>query len=245
MSVYNDKFRKARRDYSPYLFHFIKGDNPNPMDTMTKILKEMKLKSDKGYICFSASPLTSISRFFETHVFRTGEPMYAPFGIGFSRDILVRDFGARNVIYFDDSERDLIPTDLKWRSLYLNVDTYDYEYLREWRIRGTEFDFQRFPKDHILIIAPNIRNLNDLVVMHDVEFKPYFNEMRGDYEPDWDEVFRREWKGIAVDRTSDLIDDFALSATTATQIIGEDMLDKLLESFPLYFGSVKQQKSKE
>lgn len=30
MSVFNDKFRKARRDYSPYLFHFINGQDYDP-----------------------------------------------------------------------------------------------------------------------------------------------------------------------------------------------------------------------
>ena len=99
---------------------------------MYKILDELKLKSKNDYICLSASPLTSIGRFFETTVNGTGKPMYQPFGIGFSRDVLVRDFGARNVIYYDDNESKLIPEDLKWRALRLNVDTYDFEYLREW-----------------------------------------------------------------------------------------------------------------
>lgn len=91
--------------------------------------------------------------------------MYQPFGIGFSRDVLVRDFGARNVIYYDDNESELIPEDLKWRALRLNVDTYDFEYLREWRIKGGEFDFSKFPKEHLIVIAPNLHELNDLFRM--------------------------------------------------------------------------------
>ena len=122
MSVYNDKFRKARRDYSPYLFHFINGDDNDPMKTMTTILAELKLKSRNEYICFSASPLTSIGGFFDVIVNRTGKPMYQPYGIGFSRDILVRNFGARNVIYFDENESEFIQDELKWRALRLNVD---------------------------------------------------------------------------------------------------------------------------
>lgn len=76
MSVFNDKFRKARRDYSPYLFLFINGQDYDLKGTMYKILDELKLKSKNDYICLSASPLTSIGRFFETTVNGTGKPMY-------------------------------------------------------------------------------------------------------------------------------------------------------------------------
>lgn len=238
MSLYNDKFRKARRDYSPYLFHFVNGDDNDPKKTLYKILNEMKLKSKNDYICFSASPLTSIGRFFEINVNRTGKPMYHPFGIGFSRDVLVRDFGARNVIYYDDDESGLITDDLNWRASRLNVDTYDFEYLREWRIKGGEFDFSNFPKEHLIVIAPNLQELNDLVVSHDYEFKPYFDQ-NGNIAPDFEEVFKREWKGFAVDNIKDFIDDFALSGSTVTQILGQDMLDKLLESVPLYLRTRK------
>lgn len=239
MSVYNDKFGKARRDYSPYLFHFINGEDNDPKGTMYKILDELKLKSKNEYICFSASPLTSIGRFFETNVNRTGKPMYQPFGIGFSRDVLVRDFGARNVIYYDDNESGLIPEELKWRALRLNVDAYDFEYLREWRIKGCEFDFNEFPKEHLIVVAPNLQILNDLVIAHDYEFKPIIDYVNGDITPDWEEVFKREWKGFTVDKAEDFIDDFALSASTATQIIGQDMLDDLLTSTPFYLGTGK------
>ena len=232
MSVYNEKFRKVRRDYSPYLFHFIKGETSNPIETMTNILNEMKLKSGRGYICFSASPLTSIVRFFETKVNRTGKSMYLPYGIGFSRDILVRDFGARNVIYYDDHEKDLIPKELKWRALRLNVDTSDFEYLREWRIKGEVFDFKDFSIEDIIVVAPETNILNDLVVNHDVDI----NLSSDDTEPDCEEVFRREWKGVAVNRVKDFMDDFSMSGSAATQIIGQDMLDELVASFPFYTG---------
>ncbi len=36
MSVFNDKFRKARRDYSPYLFHFINGQDMIRREQCTK-----------------------------------------------------------------------------------------------------------------------------------------------------------------------------------------------------------------
>jgi len=240
MSVYNEKFRKARKDYSPYLFHFIKGACEAPRDTMRNILDEMKLKSSRGYICFSASPLTSIGRFFETKVNRTGKPMYVPYGIGFSRDILVRNFGAKNVIYCDNEERRIIPEQLEWRTMCLNVDSYDYEYLREWRIKGTEFDFSTFPSEHLIVIAPDIDSLNDLTISHAVEFRPIVDYINGDIDPDWDEVFNRKWKGIAADKAEDLIDDFAVSGSTVSQVIGEDMFDQLLATSPYCLGNKRR-----
>ena len=72
--------------------------------------------------------------------------------------------------------------------------------------------------------------------MHDVEFKPIIDYVNGEVEPDWDEVFKREWKGIAMDTVDTFIDDFAVSGSTASQIIGQDMLDQLLESSPLFLG---------
>ncbi|WP_281724391.1 hypothetical protein [Hoylesella shahii] len=216
MYIYNDKFRKARRDYSPYLFHIIKGETPDFLETMTNILNEMKLKSERGYICISASPLTSIVRFFETNVNRTEKTMFLSFGIGFSRDILVRDFGARNVIYYYDDEKELIPEELEWRALRLNGDTSDFEYLREWRINGKEFDFKDFPTEDIIVVAPDRKDLNDLVVSHDVGI----NLSSYDMEPFLVEEFKREWKGVAVNEVKDFMDDFDMSGSTATQKIG-------------------------
>lgn len=114
MAYFNEKFKRARLDQSPYLFHFVNGRDKKPGETLLKILEEQKLRSDIGYICFSASPITAIKKFFETKTNSTGNPLYHPFGIGFSRDVLVRDFRARNVIYTDGTEN--IPDCLQWRT---------------------------------------------------------------------------------------------------------------------------------
>ena len=232
MAHFNDKFKKARLDQSPYLFHFINGFDSSPCETLQKILEERQLISRRGYICFSASPLTAIQRFFEVRVNRTGEPMYQPWGLGFSRDVLVRDFGARNVIYTDGTED--IPEHLGWRTQELKVDTYDYEYLREWRIKGGKFDFSDFPKGDIIVIAPTLDDLNHLVVRFDMKFTGIVNYYTGDVEEDWSEVWLREWKGIPLDKlgSNNILDDFALSGSTISQVIGEDMLDQLLFGSP-------------
>ena len=232
MAYFNDKFKMARLDQSPYLFHFINGYDPSPHETLRKILVEKQLVSSKGYICFSASPLTAITKFFEVKVNSTGKPMYQPWGLGFSRDILVRDFGARNVIYTDGTEG--IPEYLEWRTQKLDVDSYDFEYLREWRINKGKFDFSGFPRGDMIVIAPDYNCLNDLVVRFDMEFTPFVNHYNGDIEEDWSEVWKREWKGISVDKlgSNNILDDFAVSGSTISQILEEDMLDKLLLDSP-------------
>lgn len=231
MVFFNEKFKKARLDQTPYLFHFVNGNTQDPHETLRKILEDKQLISSKGYICFSASPLTAITKFFKVKVIRTGQPMYQPWGIGFSRDVLIRDFGARNVIYTDGKEN--IPEHLNWRTDQLNVDSYDFEYLREWRIKGCNFDFSKFPKGDIIVIAPNINYLNDLVVRFEMEFTPFVNYYTGDIEEDWSEAWKREWKGISVDKLgTDILNDFAISDSTITQVLEEDVSDKLITGAP-------------
>ena len=67
-----------------------------------------------------------------------------------------------------------------------------------------------------------------------MEFTGIVNYYTGDVEEDWSETWKREWKGVSVDRLeSNILDDFALSGSTISQVIGEDMVDKLLEASPL------------
>lgn len=230
----NDKFKRARLDQSPYLFHFINGYDPNPHETLRKILEEKQLKSGNDYICFSASPITAIKNFFNIKMNRTGTPMYYPYGIGFSRDLLVRDFKARNVIYIDDKKE--IPDNLLWRAQILNINVYDFEFLREWRIKGNFFDFSTFPKNDMIIIAPDRDKLNDLIVNFNMEFVPYINYYTGDIEENWNESFEREWKGIAIDELGEIpLDDYAIASSTIFQIIGEDMIKNILKKSSLNF----------
>lgn len=239
MSLIDDKFRKVRFDQSPYLFHFTRGSIKDAKDAMYSILEQEKLVSEVGRICFTASPITAILDFFTTKVNATGEPMYQPFGIGFSRDLLIKDYGARNVIYNSAQEMEEIPESLKWRSLRLDVGVYDFEYLREWRIKGNEFDFSGFPKEHILVVAPTLADLNDLIVKHDVALYPVLN-CYGEYEPEMEEVFIRGYKGMTIEEIATHDTDYAVSGSTANQAIGEDMIPSLLNSHLFVSGSTKQ-----
>lgn len=68
MSIQSDKFRRVKPDLTPCLFHFISGRDDNPAETLKKILDKKKLISERGFICFTASPITSLDAFFKTMV---------------------------------------------------------------------------------------------------------------------------------------------------------------------------------
>ena len=212
--------RKIRKDLSPYLFHFTKGDRP--MESLQNILSEMKLYSQvKEYVCFTEAPITSFIYNLE-HMSNYPIPMFSSYGIGFNRDFLFRKYNARPVIYGDTEEQAIITkTSLKWRFELMNIDNHDFSWLREWRIKGV-FDFSNFPKDEIIIIAPNdddLRTLSTEIELVDIDFV-YEHEIRGCFaEPIFSEP--RKWKGVSIDSIRSQFDDFALSANTTNQTIGE------------------------
>lgn len=233
MSISSDKFRTKKRDQSPYLFHFTSGNEYEAAEILKTILQEKKLKSKKNdYICFTASPITQVGEFFETLVNRTGQPMYQPYGIGFSRDILISKYGAKNVIYGDEAdEKAVAKSGLCWRFLKLDVDSYDFEWLREWRVPGKDFDFSEFPKEHIIVIAPTDDKLLDFVTRDYYVQTWDYDENTGKKFDDWVEMYDRSWKGLSLEsiRDQNFVDDYQVSGSTITQIIGADMFEEVSE----------------
>lgn len=224
-----DKFRRVKPDITPYLFHFTKGDNAKT--ELGQILEEQKLKTEKkDYICFTSSPLTSLHRFFQTKVNRTNSPMYAPFGIGFSRNIMYEKYGARNVIYGTENEREKIEKnipELLWRWENLDIESHDYEWLREWRVKGTEFDFSDFDKNEIIIVADTKDSLNKLAVNWDWDVE-YEHEIRASYPYVVKATDnKRQWKGFALEDIKNYEDDHKLSGATSNQEIGETIKKKI------------------
>lgn len=173
----SDKFKRVKLDITPYLFHFTKGENAK--ETLETILHEERLcSSSHDFICFTASPLTSLFEFFNTKVSRTGLPMYQPFGIGFSRNVMYQHFGARNVIYGSQEELNMIKTkcpEIAWRCEELDVERHDFEYLREWRVKGNEFKFDKIDKNALVIIADTKEHLIELVEGwdYDIDFEDF------------------------------------------------------------------------
>lgn len=233
MSIQSDKFRKTKLDQSPYLFHFIKGTEYEASATLKTILEEQKLRSKSSdYICFTASPITQVGSFFETKVNSTNQPMYQPYGIGFSRDLLIRNYGAKNVIYGDaEDKKTFVACGMGWRFLELDVDNYDFEWLREWRTPGKILDFSDFSPDHLIVIAPTHDKLMDYVVRDYCVESWDINDQTGEHFKDWVEFYDRRWKGTSLEyiRAENLINDYAVSGSTVSQKIGEDMCYEVSE----------------
>ena len=233
MSVQSDKFRTKKLDQSPYLFHFTSGTVEEAKANLNSILKEKKLRArSKDYICFTASPITQVGSFFDTKVIRTGQPMYQPYGIGFSRDILIKQYGAKNVAYGDATDEALMAhIGMGWRFLKLDVDVYDYEYLREWRTHGNVLDFSGFPKDHIIVIAPTDDSLLDFVTREYCVLSWDIDEQTGQKFDDYVEQWDRAWKGVSLEqiKNQNLLNDYQVSGSTADQRIGDDMFYEVTE----------------
>lgn len=68
--------------------------------------------------------------------------------------------GARPVIYGTIDEIQQIPIELKWRCINLDPEYYDFSWLREWSIKGGDFDFSDY-KFELIILAPTDNELKN------------------------------------------------------------------------------------
>lgn len=231
MSFVDYKFRSSKLDQTPYLFHFTKGNLKEAKDNLYSILQSQILRSKLlEYICFTASPITSLHSFFNVSVNRTGLPMYQPYGIGFHRDILIKEFDARNVIYSSEEEILNFPKDLYWRCQQLEVDQCDFEYLREWRIKGKTFDFSAFPREHILVIAPTLADVHDLVVGQEEEPVVMGNPITGDVYVDTQIVYPLCYKALPLDKIKMLYNnDYQVFHESKSQVLFENKEEDLIK----------------
>ena len=211
---------KNRNDLSPYLFHFTKGEDA--YDKLTNILNQLKLTSSThDYICFTETPIT---HFRENLLYMNSfyKPMLSFYGIGFRRDLLIKDFGAKSVIYGDKmDEANLKKIDMDWRFEELNVLTHDFTWLREWRIRH-EFDFSSISPEDIIIIAKTddeVRSLCSLQELEDIDYE---------YEPEIGECTMwpmfsnlRGWKGISIEHVEKLASDKEVDSYSKSLKIGD------------------------
>lgn len=144
-------FNKLREDLSDYLFHFTKGKDA--YEVLQKILCEGRLydMSNNGYICFTETPITMLPAFFEYINKQYKIPtIIAPYGIGIRKDLLFKA-GARPVIYGLPDERAELPQKMQWRFVEMNLPTYDFSWLREWRIPVKSI----LLKPHYIVVVTN------------------------------------------------------------------------------------------
>ena len=142
------------RDISPYLFHFVKGDNP--LFVLEQILKVNALKSDKhNFISYTESPLrvmNDILDYFQEFKDKPGcSPMFEKYGIGINKKLMYEKYGARPVIYGPLEDKGLIGKSLHWRFERLDFLKWDFSWQREWRTCGNYFELPEDNEDVIII----------------------------------------------------------------------------------------------
>lgn len=217
---------RHRSDLSPFLFHFTKDKNGLDAKTVIQnIIDEMKLKSDTGYICFTEQPLIMCEEMF-SYFNKFPKPMYRPYGIGIRRDVLYK-MGARNVIYGTYDEWLALPDSMKWRFLVLDVDKYDYSWLREWRFPGNELDFSKMGSENVIIVTP--QKSDEILAFspdYDVDFE-YDSETKTSKPYVYVSGASRAWRSINFDRVKrDQMNDYMVDASTFfEQRVGEDIDD--------------------
>ena len=218
--------RDRKPDLSPFLFHFTSGGDP--FSTINSIIEERCLICERNVndylkaVCFTESPLTLSLQVF-SYMNSWSKPRFSRYEIGFKRDVLIRDYLARPVIYGDEHEYKLLPDELKWRFERLDVIQHDFQWLREWRIKGDTFDFSNISTDDIIIIAPTTEDLEKIIAFQE------FDEL--DFEFDHGKTFpypiyklSREWKGVSFEMLSSYSSDNELERVTDSQEIGETIL---------------------
>lgn len=195
ITLYN--ILSCREDISEYVFHFCKKSEAK--DTLKKILTQMKLISDRGYICFSETPITMISPMFDLFS-KFKDPLYAPYGIGIKKDFLFEK-GARHVIYGSEDDVNVINEELMWRFQEYTPQTNDFSWLREWRIKVNELDLSTIDIDSIVVV---VDKNDDLTYFKD--FLLDFEDVEIDAEPDdggctcfFTEKYKRKLKAISME----------------------------------------------
>ena len=210
--------RRLKPDLTPYLFHFTGG--ADPVENMKSILSQTKLLSSKGYICFTDSPLTMLGDQLK-YMDKFPIPMYSQYGIGVIRDVLIREYGCRPVIYGDKNEQKLIDASLRWRYEPLDVFTHDFTWLREWRIAGNEFDFSEIKPKDIVVITPSQDALESIALDVDVDVEFDYDNFTKESFPYPVYTIRRIWKGIPLSQASSFKDDNEMQQAIDLQQIGE------------------------
>lgn len=205
---------------TPYLFHFTSG--PTPADNMKSILRQKKLVSTRGYICLTDSPLTMLGEQFK-YMDKFSKPMYSQYGIGFSRDVLIREHGCRPVIYGDEDDKKLIDASLQWRYEPLNVFTHDFTWLREWRIAGNEFGFSGINMSDIIVVAPTQDELDQIIMDVDIDVEFDYDSYTKESYPYPVYTIRRMWKGVPLSQAASFKDDNELRQVVDSQEIGEEI----------------------
>lgn len=147
-----------RRDMSPYLFHFVRrGEYVQPIEVLKKILTENRLiAKHHDFVSYTESPLRpmlDVLEYFQG--FKNcpnRKPMFEPYGIGISKELMFKQYGARPVWYGTKDDKNLIPFCLQWRFECLDMEKCDFSWQREWRTEGKTFELP-VEDENVLVIC--------------------------------------------------------------------------------------------
>jgi len=192
-----------------------------PFMVLEKIISEMSLKSSKGYICFTEAPLIhsiKLLNYFQSYP----NPMYSKYAIGFPKDILYNQHGARPVIYGKEGEDALLDASIRWRFEKFDTCSHDYTWLREWRINSNCFDFRELENDFLVIVQTK-GELETLTIGETGDIPVEFENELGhtiSYEYSYEYRVR---KGFAIEEIMNITDDHRLCQDANLQKIGEEL----------------------
>ena len=171
----------VRRDIGSFLFHFTKKKRSparSAADVLRDILSDNKLigasgptNGESNCICFTEAPITELAAVFllARVAPRKRLPPYEPFGVAVTKRWLYHQ-GGRPVIYQLDSERDLLPQELRYRHVPYDPNRLgeDTSWEREWRVQTDELYLE--PAETVVIVpsaddAPYFQQLSAVPTM--------------------------------------------------------------------------------
>lgn len=215
----SEKLRNMRLDLSPYLFHFT-----DSLETLFVILGECCLKSEKGYICFTETPLCMMLPMLD-YMSKTKKPILGKYGIGFKRDALIEKHGARPVMYCDILEQFDIGQDIHWLYEELDVKKHDFQWLREWRIKD-EFDFSKVDRNDMVVVVEKQKDI-ELCGYYVDNIRPYYDDDGKLFDADFD--IKRLYRCIALDELQNKIKEDVVGDYELMAIIEKEKLDEIIE----------------
>jgi hypothetical protein len=131
-----------RIDLSEQLIHLTRGDHLADAESKFRSIFKEKVLRGSGerirgghkVVCFSEAPVGVLAQLFSSS--GHDDFRYRPFGVMVPKTWLF-DLGGRPVIYQPETEFDMLPTELEYRHVRLDMpgSKKDFTFEREWRIK--------------------------------------------------------------------------------------------------------------